>query len=54
MQSPVNLVLTTTEGFYTEEMINVRFISTFFINWKYSYKTMPFTFGQKQLIIGDS
>ena len=43
VQSPVNLGLTTTEGFYSEKMINVRF----YINWKYSYNTNPFRFDQK-------
>ena len=47
MQSPVNLVLTTTEGVNTEDMINVRFYINFHLNWKYSYNTIPFRLGQK-------
>lgn len=47
MQSPVNLGLTTTEGFYSEKMINVRFYINFHLNWKYSYNTKPFRFDQK-------
>ena len=46
VQSPVNLVLTTTEAFDSEEMINVRFYINFHLNWKYSYNTIPVRFGQ--------
>ena len=43
VQSPVNLVLTTTEGVNRMEMINVRF----YINWKYSYNTNQVRVAQK-------
>ena len=49
MQSPVNLGLATTERFYSEEMINVRFYIDFLYQLEIQLRYNPIQIAQKAI-----